>query len=263
MISWSTPPALVTPSFPKWLRNLLKCRADGHALTGRLHLRAELIGYGGEFIKGEAGELCDNVVKRGLEGRLCSRDLDLVEGHTYRDLCGNACDGIARCLGGERRASRNSGVYLYEVILRGIGVERELNVTAALYLKLLDELDRAVVEHLEVVVVEGHNGRNDERVTGMNANGVDVFHTAYGDRVVRAVTHNLKLDLLVALNALLNEHLIDGRCRKRTYRKGTKLVLVVGKAAARAAEGERGAQNYGVADVGGSLYGFLKGRGGL
>ena len=92
----------------------------------------------------------------------------------------------------------------------------------------------------------------------MNANGVDVLHTADGDSVIRRVAHNLELDFLVSLNALLNENLANGRCRKRANRKLAKLRLIVSKAAARTAKGECRTKNYGVADSRRYLNSLLK-----
>ena len=83
----------------------------------------------------------------------------------------------------------------------------------------------------------------------MNAYGVDVFHTADGDSVVASVTHNLKLDLLVALNALLDKNLIYGRKTECVSTNLDELFLIVSKSAAGTAKGECGTKNYGVADA--------------
>ena len=70
----------------------------------------------------------------------------------------------------------------------------------------------------------------------MNAYGVDVFHTADCDCVVLRVTHNLKLDFLVALNALFDKNLMHGRKLEGVDTDINKLLLVVGKTAACAAQ---------------------------
>ena len=163
---------------------LLEVRADAHDLAGSLHLRAELVGCGGKLVEGEAGELGNNVVEVGLERRVGVCNLDLFKSHTYCDLRSNSCDGVARSLGRERRGTGNSRVNLDEIVLGGVGIERELNVASALYLELSDKLDSRVVEHLLVTIGESHYGGYDERVTGVNSDGVDVLHTADGDCVV-------------------------------------------------------------------------------
>ena len=48
---------------------------------------------------------------------------------------------------------------------------------------------------------------DDERLAGVNAERVHIFHVADGDAVVHAVTHDLVLDLLPAAEPLLDEDL--------------------------------------------------------
>ena len=47
----------------------------------------------------------------------------------------------------------------------------------------------------------------------MNADGVDVLHAADGDGMVGGIAHDLKLDLLVALDTLL--HMIRSTAWKK------------------------------------------------
>ena len=101
---------------------LLKIRADTHRFARRLHLRAELIGYGGEFVEGESRELRYDVVKARLKRRLRACNLNLVKSHTECNFRGHSRDRITRCLRCKSRASRHSGVNLNEIIFGGIGV---------------------------------------------------------------------------------------------------------------------------------------------
>ena len=82
----------------------------------------------------------------------------------------------------------------------------------------------------------------------MDANGVNVFHAADGDGVVSGVAHNLKLNFLIALDALFNQHLVNRGELEGIDAYLNQLLLVVGKATARAAQGEGGTQHNGVAD---------------
>ena len=235
---------------------LLERAADAHDLARGLHLRAERVGGGRELIEREARQLCDHVVQRRLErGRRVS-DGDLVEVHADGDLGRDARDGIAAGLA--RRRAGDAGVDLNEEVLRGLGVERKLHVAAALDLQRADDLDRAVVEHLHVMVAERHDRRDDGGVAGVHAHGVDVLHAADGDGAVGRIAHDLKLDLLIALDALFDQHLMDGRELERLHAQLDELRLVVGKAAARAAERERRAQHDRIADGRGRGLGLLE-----
>ena len=237
---------------------LLERAADAHDLACGLHLRAERVGGGRELIEREARQLCDHVVQRRLERGRRVGDGDLVEVHADGDLGRDARDGIAAGLARQRRRAGDAGVDLNEEVLRSLGVERKLHVAAALDLQRADDLDRAVVEHLHVMVAERHDRRDDGGVAGVHAHGVDVLHAADGDGAVGRIAHDLKLDFLIALDALFDQHLMDGRELERLHAQLDELRLVVGKAAARAAERERRAQHDRIADGRGRGLGLLE-----
>jgi len=228
---------------------LLDRPADRHDLAGRLHLRRQLVRRGRELVEREARHLRDDVVERRLEARGRVRDLNLVERHADRDLRRNARDRVAARLRGERGRARHARVDLDHVVVERVRVERELHVAAALDLQRADDAKRAVPEQMVLLVRQRLTGRDDDRVAGVYADRVDVLHVADGDRGVVAVAHDLVLDLLVALDALLDEHLLDGREPERVFHQRAELVLAVGEAAAGAAERERRAQHDRIADL--------------
>ena len=93
-------------------------------------------------------------------------------------------------------------------------------------------------------------GADNNGVSRVYAYGVNVFHVAYGDGGVVRVAHYLVFDLLVALDALFHEHLMNGgELQARSAEYFSTFLVVVGKAAARSAESERGAKHYGIADL--------------
>ena len=128
-----------------------------------------------------------------------------------------------------------------------MGVERKLNVAAALYSQGADNFERGIPEHLIFFIRQCLAGRDDYRVAGMNADGVEVFHITNGDSGVVRVAYHFVFYLFVALYALFDEHLMHGRERKRVLHHVAHLVGVIGEAAARSAERERGAQDNGIA----------------
>ena len=83
----------------------------------------------------------------------------------------------------------------------------------------------------------------------MDAHGVDVLHIADGDGGVVGVPHHLVLDFLVALDALFNEHLVDGGEFQGVLHHFLQLVRVSCEAAAGTAQSEGGTQDHRVADV--------------
>ena len=95
----------------------------------------------------------------------------------------------------------------------------------------------------------------------MHAYGVDVLHAADGDGMVVGIPHDLKLDFLVALDGLLHQHLVHGRQGEGVQADLFQLRLVVGEAAAGAAQGEGRPEHHRVADPGSRRLGFLNGVG--
>ena len=219
----------------------------------------------GELVEGEARELCDHVVKRRLGSRRAARYGDVLEFHTHRDLGGDAGDGVTARLGSKRGRTGNAGVDLDQEVFARIGVQGKLNVATALDLEFPNDLDRAVLQHFEVVLVEGHNGRYDDGIARVDAHRIDVFHAADRDGVIGGVAHNFKLDLLVPLDALFHQDLMDGRKRKAVCRDLAEFRFIVCKAAARATKGERRTKHDGVPDAlcrGGSRFHVVSDLGG-
>ena len=83
----------------------------------------------------------------------------------------------------------------------------------------------------------------------MNAHGIQVFHVADGDDRVVPVPHDLVLDLLIALDALLHQHLVHRGQLQGMAHPFPHLLLIMGKTAAGAAQGEGRPENHRVADI--------------
>ncbi len=137
------------------------------------------------------------------------------------------------------RGAGDAGVDLDEEVLEALRVERELHVAAALDAEGADYLQRAVAQHLVLAVGQRLAGRDDYAVAGVYADGVDVLHVADRDGRIRRVAHDLVLYLLVAADALLDQHLVHRRDGQRVLGELAQLFFVVGEAASRAAERER------------------------
>ena len=231
--------------------------ADGHHLARGLHLRTQLVRRIAELVEREAGDFGDHVIERRLEagGRIGQHDL--VERKPYGDLGRHTRDRIAAGLRRQGRRARHAGVHLDQVVFERQGVECELHVATALDLQLADNLQRRVAQHLELLVGKRLARRHDDRVARMHAHGVDILHAADADGRVVMVAHHLELDLLVALDALLDEHLVHGRKEQGVAHHFAQLLLVVDESAARTAQRIGGTQHDGIADLGGDLHGLL------
>ena len=164
--------------------------ADAHRLAGRLHLRAEAEIGQRELVERPARELDHAVIERRLVGGLGDPGDgvgDLVERVAERDLGRDLGDRIAGRFRGQRRRTRDARVDLDDLVLAAVGVQRELDVAAALYVERADDVDARRAQHLVVEVAQRLRRRDDDRIAGVHADRIDVLHVADDDAVVGAI----------------------------------------------------------------------------
>ena len=97
----------------------------------------------------------------------------------------------------------------------------------------------------------------------MDAYGVHVFHIADGDCRIRSIPDDFVFHLVVALDAFLHQHLVDGGQGQGGFHHGLQLFFAVGKAAAGAAQSKGGPQDHGIADFLRRLHSLRNGIGDL
>ena len=127
-----------------------------------------------------------------------------------RDLScdpGDRVPGRLRC---QRRGTADTRIHFNDDVVAGIRIQGELDVAAAFDAEAPDDLNRRVLEHLVFFFGDRLGRRNDDAVSGMHANRIDVFHIADDDAVVRAIPHDFIFDFFPAGNGLLQEDLPDG-----------------------------------------------------
>ena len=198
---------------PRLEEGLFKTATDRHDFAGRLHAGAQRSVGRPEFVKGPTWNLDHAVVQSRLEGGGGALPRDrvgqLVKGVPDGDLRRHSRDGVTRGLRRQRRGTGHARVDLDDTDLACGLVERELDVAAALDVERTDEAEGVVTEDLVVCVAEGLQRRHHDRLAGVHAHGVDVFHRAHDGGVVRLVAHDLVLKFLPAEDGFLDEHLVD------------------------------------------------------
>ena len=239
---------------------LLHRAADCHHLTRGLHLRTELVRSIGELIEGEAGDLRHNVVDRRLERCGGRSDADLIERKTYGDLGAHAGNREARSLRSKGRRTRHTGIHLDQVVLEREGVEGKLHVATTFDLQFADDLQGRTAQHLELLGREGLRRSDYHRVARVDTYGVDVLHRADGDSRIVRVAHHLKLDLLVTLDRLLDQHLVHGREEQGVTHHLSQLLLVIHETATRTTERKGRTKHNGIADLGSDGGTLVNGR---
>ena len=228
-----------------------ECPVDRHHLAGRLHLAAQGPVRGRELVEREARQLDDHVIESRLErghGRAGDHVRDVGQRPTDRDLGGDPGDRVAGRLGREGRRARHARVDLDHRVIRGVRAERELDVAAALDAERPDDRECRAAEPLVDRVRKRLNGRDHDRVAGVNTERIDVLHRAHRDARVLGVAHHLVLDLLPADEALLDHHLADRAGPQPGPDPLAVGLLGLDDAAAGPAEGERRADDRGQPD---------------
>ncbi|GKT92902.1 LOW QUALITY PROTEIN: hypothetical protein Ct61P_10752 [Colletotrichum tofieldiae] len=232
------------------LDSFLEASANAHDFTNTLHGRTQLGGNAGKLLQVPTGHLDDNVVERGLEAgasRLGDAVGNVLEGDAETELGSDEGQGVSGGLGSKGRGSRQSGVDLDNAVLPGKGVQGILDVALSDNTQVADDVDSRGTKHVVVFVGQGLRRSNNDGVTGVNAERVEVLHVAHRDAVVLRITNNLVLNLLPALHTALDEHLRTGG--KGLVAEIEQLGLVVGETTAKTTQGIGGSDNDGEANV--------------
>ena len=208
----------------------------------------------GKFLEREARDLRDHVVDRRLEARRrrAAGDVvgDFVQGVADRELGGDLGDREAGRLRGQRRRARHARVHLDDDQTPVRRIDGELHVRAAgLDPDLAQHRDRGVAHDLVFLVGQRQRRRDGDRIAGVHAHRIDVLDRADDDAVVALVAHHLHLEFFPAEHQFLDQHLAGRRGVDAALDDLDELGLVVGDAAAGAAERERRPDDRRQADV--------------
>ena len=192
------------------LDSLLEVATDGHHLSDRLHGAAQLLVHTAELAQIPARNLTDHIVEGRLkEGRggLGDGVLQFEESVAQAKLGGHESQGIARGLGSQGRRTGEARVDLDDTIVLALRVEGVLHVALADDADMAHDLDGERTQLVILAVGQSLRRSDDDTLTRMDAQRVEVLHVADRDAVVVAVAHHLVLYLLPALEALLHQHL--------------------------------------------------------
>ena len=134
----------------------------------------------------------------------------------------------------------------------------KLHVASALNFEFFDDLQGAVVQHLQIRIVQTQNRRDDDGITCVYPDRIHVFHTADCDRVVVGIPHDFELNLFIALYTFLNQHLVNRGKSEGVRPDPHKFFLVLRKPAAGSAESESGPQHDRISDLFCCAFGLFK-----
>ena len=198
-----------------FLKRLFERPAYGHGLADRFHLRAEQIPGLGEFIKGETRHLDDHIVDRGFKrGRRLARNIirNFVQGVAHGQLGGNFGNRKPGGFTRQRRRARHPRVHFNHHQPTGLRVDGKLDIgPTRVHPDFADDTQRRVPHELIFFVGQGLGRRNRNGITGMNAEGIEIFDGTDDDHIVLSVTHHFQFKLFPAGDRLFNQDLMRGR----------------------------------------------------
>ena len=232
------------------LERLLEGAANSHDLTDRLHRAANVALDVLELAQIPSGHLGDDVVQTGLEvgsGSLGDGVGELGQGVSETNLGRSVSQRVSGSLGGEGGGTGQTGVDLNDPIVETVGLKAVLDVALADDTQVADDLDGSGAEHVVLLVAECLTGRDDDAVTSVDTERVEVLHVADSDAVVAGIADNLVLGLLPALQRLLNENLRGQG--EGAGRQVPELLGVVGEARSETTERVRGTDDNRVSDL--------------
>ncbi len=248
------------------LKGLLEAASDGHRFPDRFHRRGENRRTSAELLEGEARDLGDHVIDRGLEaGRRFAGDVveDLVEGVSNGEASGDLRDRKACGLAGEGGGPAHPGVHFNHHHIAVHGIDGELDVAAAGGdPDLADDRDRLVAQSLVFPIRQGLGRGHRDRVSGVNPHRVEVFDAADDHDVVGQIAHHLQFEFLPAQQGLLDQDLRNRACLQSALADRRIFLRVVSDPTAAAPQGEGGTDDAGkTADGGTHGLSLLQGRG--
>ncbi len=235
-----------------FVQRFFKRTSNGHDFTGRFHLRTQPAVGGDKFIERPARNLCNDIVQRRLEAGvrlLGNRVFQLIQRIADGNLRRHLRDRIAGRFGRQRGGTAHARVYLNDIVLEAVRVERQLHVTSALDVKRADNFQRRGTQHLVFAVRNRLARRHYDTVACMDADRVDVFHVTHDNGVVNCVAHHFILNFFKTGNAFFDQALRNRTVLQTAGHNLAQFFLIGCNAAARTTQRVRGANDNRVADA--------------
>ena len=240
------------------LQGFFKTASYGHHLSHTLHTGPQFSGHSFEFAQVPAGNFADHIVQGRLEeGRSASCDsiLEFEKSISEREFCSHEGEGIACGLGCKGGRTAQSGVHLDYPVVISVRAEGILHVTFSHYAYMSHYINGFLAQEMILPIGQSLGWSHDYALSGVDAEGVEIFHIADSDAVVIAVAHHLVFDFLPAFQGFFNQHL-----RRKVEGFGhclLQLVFIFAETGAQTSECIGGTHNYREAHHSGCLHRLL------
>ena len=234
-----------------FLEGFLVGLADAHDLAYGPHLCPQFVLHAFEFFKGPAGKLDYHIISVRnvfVQSAVFSAG-DVLQSQAGGQHGGNQGDGEAGGFGSQGGRPGSPGIDLDDhdpVCCRVMG---ELHVSAADDLYGFHDPVGLLLQTLLAFLGNSQHGSGAEGISGMYAQGINVFDKADSDHIVVRVPDHFQLQLFPAQNGLFHQHLTHQAGLEASGADGLQLFPVVDQAAAGTAHGVGGTQHDRVAQL--------------
>ena len=222
-----------------------------HDFAGRFHLRTEFAIRQIEFFKRPARNFNDDVVKRRFKRRFRFAGngvFDFTERFAERHFRRHFRNRIAGRFGRERRRAAHARIDFDDIVLIRMRIERVLHIAAAFDFQIANNIERRRAQHMMLLIGQRLARRDDDAVTGVDTDRIDIFHITNNDAVVIAVAHDFIFQFFPAGDRAFHQNLVNRTQHQTALTDFAHFRFVVHDAAAGAAQRERRTNDQRVTD---------------
>ena len=212
-----------------FLKSLFVIFADGHHLAYGFHLSSKFILGAFKFFKGPPGKL-DNYI---ISGRLVFLQSsffpvrDLVQGQSCGQKSGYIGDREACGLAGKGRRTGGSGIDFDDDNTAGLGIMGKLYVGAADNADGFNNGMGLLFQFILNILGNSQHRCSAERISGVDAHGVNILNETYRNLLTLCVTDNLYFQFFPADDRFFDQDLVYHRGGNSSGSNFPKLFFVV------------------------------------
>ena len=214
-----------------------------HHFSNRLHLGRQAAVGCRELLESEPRNFGHHVIDTWLKtGGCCAASYvvtQLIERKAHSQLGSDLSDWETGCFRCQCRRARYARVHLNHNHPTVFGIDRKLHIRAAgIDTDFTQYRQGGVTQNLVFLVRERLCGGHCNRVSGVNAHGVEVFDRAHNNAVIRFVADDFHFVLFPTQQRFFNQKLVGRRGLKPALTNRLKLFRVIGDTAARSTQGK-------------------------
>ena len=183
--------------------------ADAHDFADCSHLSSELILYALELFKCPAREFQNDIIAVRNVFIQCAifTARNFIQSQTACQHCRNKSDRETGCLTCKCRRSGSSGVDFNNNNTTGNRIMCKLYIRTADHLNCVYDTICLILQLLLYLLGNRQHWSGTEGITGMHANGINVFNKAYGNHISFCIADNFQLQLFPSKNGLFYQNL--------------------------------------------------------